>query len=459
MFGLNFKKNIDKLIYESNKKKKEARALEESSSDFGMDVDSEEYQRAVRDAKKEILIENNWKPNFANEMYRRTRRTKETAENKKSLMMESFSDKKLQKKLKSDMIYFDYIFENFVDNDTTAKESYKKVLGSIFESAIELYKECDVTPRVISEALHSTELTEASMLDIYKANFNLDIKNNYTKPMLSGKIATIYESEFSDLYKRIIQEGGDITINNEDIQIYMPFEESVYRFTRSVILPKNAESQIAKFIDIEKNHEELFEGTAESMLSDLSRKVKLLASLVSPNMFNKVVDSDVDGNKMAGITIVTDKNFGDNTNETIDDIDPSYFEGDDEYTSEMEDELDAESLHDIDGDGDEDLDNDGGDDSVADEISRKLEADANAEVDAASDIQDEIDPTDTEREEPAPAVEANGEIQLPGGGSCESMELGQMNDIMDGADPEDELNSGEMNIDPDEITDEDEIEK
>jgi len=69
------------------------------------------------------------------------------------------------------------------------------LLESIFEYTIKLYQETDITPRLISPAIASEELTENQIVDLYKNNLNETIKNKYTKPLLSGKITELYENE------------------------------------------------------------------------------------------------------------------------------------------------------------------------------------------------------------------------------------------------------------------------
>jgi hypothetical protein len=264
---------------------------------------------------------------------------------KNSLITESFHLSKARKKLEKDVAYFNYLYESFVDD--VFKDQYRVLLESIFEDTIKLYEECDVTPRLVSQTLDSNELNENQIVDIYKNRLNETIKNNFTKPLLSGKITEIYENEIRTITKKLITEGSNIDM--EQVKVYLPFEETIYQFNRSILIPEIAETRIESFMEsMTDEYLEFIEESAEEMLRHLEKKIKLLTSLISPNMFGEAVDSeDIEAPKMAGISITVDKNFDD-----LDSCDEP--EGcpdeavisDPEASEEISDEMEADAIED-----------------------------------------------------------------------------------------------------------------
>jgi hypothetical protein len=181
------------------------------------------------------------------------------------------------------------------------------------------------------------------VVDIYKNSLNENIKNKYTKPILSGKISELYENEIKELTKKLITEGSDVDLNQ--VKIYLPFEESLYQFNRSVLIPETAEKPIQLFIEsMTDDYKEFLQESPEDILQKIEQKIRLLTSMISPNMFDKAVDADgVQAPKMAGITITIDKNFND------DDCDGDICPGevansDPEAAEELMDDAEAEDI-------------------------------------------------------------------------------------------------------------------
>jgi hypothetical protein len=226
---------------------------------------------------------------------------------KKSLFTESFSLSKMEKKLNMDLKYFNYLLENFVDD--SFKNQYVELLESIFENTIALYRECDVTPRVISLALNPEELNENQMIAIYKNFMNEIIKKEYAKPLTEGTLYEKYYDELKRFTKLVIEEGTDV--NLDKIKIYMPFEETVNFMVKKVLFPDGASHKIETFFEsITPEYYELFEDTAEDIMNKLHQKIRLLSSIIAPKIFDKVVDTEgINASKMAGVTITVDKNF------------------------------------------------------------------------------------------------------------------------------------------------------
>lgn len=292
-------------------------------------------------SKVECVLESS----FIAGIYDKASKANKKEEFKRELVMESFQITKAKKKLEKDVQYFNYLFENFVDD--VFKDQYKELLESAFDDTIKLYRECDVTPRFISQALDTNELNESQIVDIYKNKLNRTIKEDYTKPMLSGKITELYESQIKEITKKLIQEGSEIDANQ--VKVYMPFEETLYQFNRSILVPDIAESRINAFMEsVTEEYLEFIEESAADILQQLEKKIKLLSAMISPNVFDKVVDAEgIEAPKMAGITIATDTNFSE-PEETI--ICPMQAAEDAEAASEMADEDEAQDIEDQNGD-------------------------------------------------------------------------------------------------------------
>lgn len=323
------------LIYGIQKKIKENKS---TVSDAGMLEENTVLEETIEDTvRAEPILESS----FMTGVYEKAAASKKKEEVKKTLVTETFNMTKVEKKLSKDVVYFNYLYENFVPD--VFKEQYIELVESIFEDTIKLYQECDVTPRLFSQAVDNNELTESMVIDIYRNGLNENIKNKYTKPLLSGKITELYENEIRDLTKKLIEEGA--TIDMEHVKVYLPFEESVYQFNRSILIPETAERPIQLFIEsMDEDFKQFLQESPEEMLANLEKKIRLLTSMISPEMFGKAVEAEgVEAPKMAGISITIDKNF-DGDCDADDGCPDDAVMGDSEAAEELADEEEAAEL-------------------------------------------------------------------------------------------------------------------
>ncbi len=378
--------------------------------------------------KNEILLENYYNPSIASGIYEQVKGNQKQTTHKKALMTEAFHISKAEKKLIKDISYFNYLYENFVD--VGFQEDYQMLLENIFEDTIRLYQECDVTPRVISPALDSNELNENQIVDLYKNSLNKTIKDKYTKPLLSGKISELYESEIRVLTKKLLEEG--VSADIDQVRIYLPFEETLYRFNREVIIPPAAQNRITSFMEsTTSEYTDLLEESAEDIMKSIEQKIKLLTSMISPNMFEKAVDTEgVNAPKMAGISIAVDKNFNDDGDdeECGDDICPTEAAAmDPEAAEEMDAEMEAEDLdtegEDIVG-AEEDAKDDLGQASSSEDL-EKPQAEIAAELSASENSEEDDQPGAIEADLPSESgaidsgghADNNSDVDLQGQGN------------------------------------------
>ncbi len=375
------------LIFGIQKKIKESKQAHDTSIP-GV-LEEGETIAEEQETKKEILVENFYNPGLVSGVYDKVESSKKKEEHRSSLVTESFHLRKAKRKLEKDIMYFNYLFESFVDEPF--KEDFQTLLESIFEDTIKLYQETDVTPRVISPAIDSNELNENQIVDLYKNSLNKAIKDNYTKPLLSGKINELYESEIRTLTKKLLEEG--ITADVDQVKVYLPFEETLYRFNRSILIPETANSRIESFMESTGDaYLDLFEESISDVIKSIEQKVKLLTSLVSPKMFGAAVDAEgVNAPKMAGISITVDKNFDGDGDCDEDDICPAEVAAmDPEAAEEIAAEDEAEDLE------------------AATEDIVGAEEEAKESVGDATDVEDYEDGSLEDKAELSPA-EASGE--------------------------------------------------
>jgi len=288
--------------------------------------------KELNESKKRVF-EENINPGFLSTIEEQVQHAKKKEEIKMTLMTEAYDQNKAEKKLAKDMIYFNYLIENFVPE--AQMSDFKMILESTLVSFLDLHKECDIKPRMLTESVMNIELSEGQILDTYRNHLNLSIKDNYTKPALSGTLGELYESEFKTLVGKLVEEG--VSVDMEAISTYLPFEQTIYEFTESVLIPEATKMKLDKIVEEQSELTDLFENTAEDLIQDIRKKIKALVSIVAPNMFNKAVDSDVDGTKMAGITITVDKNFDSGLGSTNTGTCPGKID-----SGDIVDELDAE---------------------------------------------------------------------------------------------------------------------
>jgi len=310
------------------------------ASKMGLIQESQEVTEENPIKRAELILESS----LISGIYEKTSNAQKKEEFKKGLITESFHLSKVKRKLEKDTVYFNYLYENYVLD--SFKDQYKMLLESVFSDTVKLYQEADVTPRLVSQSLDTNELNENQIIDIYKNRLNETIKNKYTKPLLSGKINEVFENEIRTLTTKLITEGSSIDI--EQVKVYLPFEETIYQFNKEILIPKIAESRVEAFMEsMTEDYLNFIDESAAEILSNIEKKVKLLSSMISPNMFDAAVDAEgIDAPKMAGISITVDKNFDDDTcddgicPDEVADMDPEAAEelADEEEASQIEDE-------------------------------------------------------------------------------------------------------------------------
>jgi len=328
----------ENLIFEIQRKIKEngggvqstRTSLEESM------ILNEEYKITPKKEAEPIL-----ESSFNASIHLMTEKSKKKIETKKVLVTEAFSLPKVSKKLQKDIMYFNYLAENFVPE--AFKTQYTTLLESIFNDTVSIYQECDVTPRFFSQSVDTIELSEAQIVDLYKVGLNKSIESKYTRPMLDGTISELYESQIKDVTRKLIQEGSELEM--QSVKTYLPFEETIYQFNKSILIPEIAQKPIDLFLEsMTPEYKEFIQESPELILADLNKKIRLLTSMISPEMFNKAVDVEgIDAPKLAGISISVDKNFDDSQDEFCPDTIP---EMDPEVEEEMQDEEEAQELED-----------------------------------------------------------------------------------------------------------------
>jgi hypothetical protein len=255
------------LIYGIQKKIKENRTVG-SSNGF---IEESSVEEVSADAiEREMGVEPILESSFISGIYEKAAGAKKKETVRKTLVTESFNLNKAEKKLNKDFVYFNYLYENFVSDPF--KDQYSSLLESIFSDVVKLYEECDITPRLFSQAVDVVDLTENQIVDIYRNGLNQTIKNNYTKPLLSGKITEIYESEIRDLTKKLIHEGSEIDM--EQVKIYLPFEECLNNFNTNVLIPETARKPIETFIEsMTSEYSELLQESPEDILQHIEKKL------------------------------------------------------------------------------------------------------------------------------------------------------------------------------------------
>ncbi len=384
------------LIFGIQKKIKEGRQKDSSKM-----LEESAAIEVQRNKKKDLLLENYYNPGIISGIYEQVKKAETKTEHKKTLVMEAFHLTKAERKLQKDITYFNYLYENFVPE--VFQKDYQMLLENIFEDTIRLYQECDVTPRVISPAIDSNELNESQIVDLYKNALNKSIKDNYTKPLLSGKINELFESEIRVLTKKLLQEN--VVTDTDQVRIYLPFEETLYRFNREVMIPKTAQSRMESFMEsVTEEYTDLLEETAQDIIKSIEQKIKLLTSMVSPDMFNKAVDAEgVDAPKMAGISITVDKNFDgmDPSGDIVDDC------GDEEGPCTADAEADPEAAEELANDAEAEEIDAAGEDIVG------AEEDAKDSLGQASNSED-LESSGAENRAELSAAEASGEDDQPG---------------------------------------------
>lgn len=220
---------------------------------------------------------------------------------------DNYSTSRITNKLEKDIHFFKFLQENFVPENKM--QEFETALSGLLKNTIEIYEEADITPKVITDILNKPLITEDEIVTIFKDKFNSRIKENYVAPMIDNKLGEIYESQIKQVSKLLIENDSSADLG--DIQLYLPFEESVNSYIKEILFPMNTDEKINNYLDtMGAAYKETFNENHELIYNKVNKGSRLLTSLVSPQLFLEMTNNhDINPNKIAGISIVIDKHF------------------------------------------------------------------------------------------------------------------------------------------------------
>ncbi len=246
--------------------------------------------------------------NFTFEVSTKVNKLKSLEESIQRLSTESYSASKLENKLGYDYQYLKHLSENSFQ----VQES-KDLFMSLVEEALvltaDLYKETNVTPRLMSLAINE-DLTESENNTIYENALTHSLEKNFRIPLLQGNLLQENEEEVKTIIKKSVDNGmNDLgEIDPGEMATYLPFQNTVKDHVSETLIPDAAMGKIDDFNNAQDETYAQFEGNAPAVMAKLDNILDKISTMLAPALFKDKVDmgeDSFDGTKYAMMKAVT----------------------------------------------------------------------------------------------------------------------------------------------------------
>jgi len=198
---------------------------------------------------------------------------------------DKYNESKLEHKLYHDANFFNHLGSKLEESEKT---EFLGKLKELFETTVLLYKEVDMKPRTISQAVDSQELTENVIYDIYSKYLTENINKEYALPLLEGTLLEDHKSESKLLMESAIAADVIHDLNSELYVKYALFENTLFENYRRIILPGVLLERTENYINNQDSeYFELFENDAQTLLNNLNSSIHELVTLTAPGLFEE----------------------------------------------------------------------------------------------------------------------------------------------------------------------------
>ncbi len=203
---------------------------------------------------------------------------------------DTFNVQALEDKLTNDANFLVGLGKSLNESDSI---EYFKTLETILENTSSLYKEVDMKPRTISQAVDTQELTESITMEIYSKNFTESINSEYGLPLLEGKLLEKYPSETRLLTEAAVASGLSKEMDTEKFLKYALFENTLVKNTFHLLVPKILEERADTFIKTQTpEYFEVFDKNALTLKNNIEESCIKLSSLIGPKLFEESTGVD-----------------------------------------------------------------------------------------------------------------------------------------------------------------------
>ncbi len=266
--------------------------------------------RMLEESTKADIMLKSARPNanFTFEVSTKVNKLKSLEESIQRLSTESYSGAKLENKLGYDYQYLKHLAEN----SFKVQESKDLFMGLVEEALIQtanLYKETNVTPRLMSLAINE-DLTEAENITIYENALTHSLEKNFRIPLLQGTLLQENEDEVRSIIKKSVDNGmNDLgEIDPGEMATYLPFQNTVKDHVSETLVPDAAMGKVEDFNNAQDETYNQFEGNAPAVLAKLDTILDKISTMLAPALFKDKVDmgeDSFDGTKYAMMKAVT----------------------------------------------------------------------------------------------------------------------------------------------------------
>ena len=176
----------------------------------------------------------------------------------------------------------DYFQENSSDFYQALKKPYEHAFSIIEEAGVPIIAS---VPSMRKNNVDEV-LTENDQQNLIYSKFKNIIEESFVKPLNSNNLNVIYENEFSQVID-VLTEGE----NDLDAEIstkYAIFESTIGKALREIILPKDTEYQVSKYINgTDERYYELFEKNIRVIKRDFDNSLDELSRILACAMAKK----------------------------------------------------------------------------------------------------------------------------------------------------------------------------
>ncbi len=170
--------------------------------------------------------------------------------------------------------------------EESTKDLFFKDLEILLENTKLLFEEVNMKPRTCSRQIDSGEITESVQLGLYEKHMTDSITKDFTQPLFEGTLIQDNNDNVKLLMEASISANLTGEIDNELFLKYAIFENTICANIKDIVLPKILEERTATFIGVqEKEYFEIFENSADKLLSKIEESSTSIGSKIAPALF------------------------------------------------------------------------------------------------------------------------------------------------------------------------------
>jgi len=211
------------------------------------------------------------------EIVAKSKQALENINEKPTFTQTVFSESDFKDKLKADMVFMEYLVENYLGKDKyPLVESIYKNLGRIAQEI-----DTNIPTNYKKKILQTTELTENEILDNYKSQLEFHVNQRYTKKILTNELLESHHDGIKSLTEVLVENEIIGNVDLELITKYAIFEAELLNGIRNIIMPELFQEAL----------DYKLKTTEEDYFAIFDNNFKTNSEMLESNLYDLVIDS------------------------------------------------------------------------------------------------------------------------------------------------------------------------